>query len=59
MPINRPDGRHWCAPEREPIPDSGVWVCSDCAKVWEFRGSTWAPEGAFALSPEEEVEVDG
>jgi hypothetical protein len=34
MPINRPDGRHWCAPDREEPDESGQWTCPDCGQVW-------------------------
>ena len=34
MPINRPDGRHWCAPEREQPDENGQWTCPECGKTW-------------------------
>ena len=44
MPIDRPDGRHWCAPEREPAPAIGQWVCPGCGTVWLYNAETrvWA-----------------
>jgi hypothetical protein len=33
MPIDRPDGRHWCAPDQETPDNDGVWVCA-CDKSW-------------------------
>lgn len=45
MPINRPDGRHWCAPEREEVPEDGTWECPDCGTEWQHviseRGEVW------------------
>lgn len=34
MPINRPDGRHWCAPDQEEPGEDGSWTCPDCMTVW-------------------------
>ena len=36
VPINRPDGRHWCAPDRETPDEDGQWTCPDCGTVWLF-----------------------
>lgn len=61
MPINRPDGRHWCAPEDEP-PTDDVWTCPDCGQEWVFGyvedRATWeTPEGrAERLKFEKQVE---
>lgn len=45
MPINRPDGRHWCAPDQEIPDEDGQWTCPDCGTVWLFSetemGSLW------------------
>lgn len=40
--INRPDGRHWCAPAT--APESEVLVICDCGKVWSYDAptSTWS-----------------
>lgn len=64
MPLNRPDGRHWCAPEREPVPDDGTWTCPDCGTVWEHQmieqGSTWIrAEQPEPVDEEPEAEPDG
>lgn len=36
MPINRPDGRHWCDPASETPDDNGGWKCPDCGQEWLF-----------------------
>lgn len=36
MPINRPDGRHWCAPDQETPDEDGQWTCPDCGTQWVF-----------------------
>lgn len=47
MPINRPDGRHWCAPEREPVQEDGAeWTCPDCGTTWcatSDQAAGWGP----------------
>lgn len=43
MPINRPDGRHWCAPDQEEPGEDGSWTCPDCGTVWLFsQDADWA-----------------
>ena len=38
MPIDRDDGRHWCAPDQE-MPDvEGIWVCT-CKQSWTMVNS--------------------
>ena len=34
MPIDRDDGRHWCAPDQETPDAEGVWVCTGCGLSW-------------------------
>lgn len=34
MPIDRDDGRHWCAPDQETPDADGVWVCTGCGVSW-------------------------
>lgn len=34
MPIDRPDGRHWCAPDNETPDEHKMWTC-ECGKTWE------------------------
>ena len=43
MPINRPDGRHWCDPGSETPDESGSWVCPDCGQEWLYDATkqTW------------------
>lgn len=33
MPIDRMDGKHWCAPSLEAPDADGRWVCP-CGQVW-------------------------
>lgn len=40
MPINRPDGRHWCNPAAESPDEDGQWVCPDCGETWLFTDET-------------------
>lgn len=35
-PIDRPDGRHWCAPEQEQPDENGEWTCPGCKQLWLF-----------------------
>ena len=46
MPINRPDGRHWCAPERETPDEDGRWTCPEDGVSWVFDAETrtWSME---------------
>lgn len=42
MPIDREDGRHWCAPDRETPDAEGVWVCTGCGLSWtRVTDSIW------------------
>lgn len=42
MPIDREDGRHWCAPDRETPDAAGVWVCTGCGLSWTMvSDSLW------------------
>ena len=43
MPINRPDGRHWCDPASETPDDNGGWKCPDCGQEWLFSESLGYP----------------
>lgn len=43
MPINRPDGRHWCDPASETPDESGQWTCPDCETVWLFTDEPGYP----------------
>ena len=44
MPIDRPDGRHFCNPDK-PHPAAGeVWVCPGDGQRWLFHDGGWAPE---------------
>ena len=36
MPIDREDGRHWCAPDRETPNGDGIWVCTGCDQSWSL-----------------------
>lgn len=38
--INRPDGRHWCAPNQAPEGEVLV-ICDTCGKVWSYDMSTF------------------
>lgn len=40
MPINRPDGRHWCDPASETPGPDGTWTC-ECKQVWTCQLGTW------------------
>lgn len=40
MPINRPDGRHWCDPASEKPDENGQWTCPDCGTVWHYDTTT-------------------
>lgn len=33
MPIDRPDGRHWCDPTSETPDEHGLWTCT-CGQQW-------------------------
>lgn len=48
MPINREDGRHWCAPDKESPDDQGQWVCPQCHQVWLYTPdlSLWETQEA-------------
>lgn len=42
MPIDREDGRHWCAPDQETPDEDGVWVCTGCGLSWtRVLGNLW------------------
>ena len=42
MPIDREDGRHWCAPDREIPDEAGLWVCTGCGMSWtRVTDSLW------------------
>lgn len=43
MPINRPDGRHWCDPASEEPDEDGQWTCPECGTIWlrSISGTFW------------------
>lgn len=45
MPIDRPDGRHWCDPASETAGEDGTWTCP-CGKVWRrHENAIWGLDG--------------
>lgn len=57
MPIDRSDGRHWCAPDRE---THGLdhWACPGCNTSWELHGNVWWREGEY-IEPAADVAPPG
>lgn len=54
MPIDRPDGRHWCAPEFETPDEHGTWTCPGCQQVWVYRADSRVSHWIL----EEDLEVE-
>lgn len=48
MPINREDGRHWCAPDAETPGPDGTWTCPDDGVVWRYTD----PDGVIREASE-------
>lgn len=51
MPVDREDGRHWCAPDAAAVPD-GEWTCPGCGKVWVYDTAAPLPLGVWRRSEE-------
>lgn len=58
--INRPDGRHWCAPNEAPEGEDLLFC--NCGKVWSYDApsSTWSELADERELPEldETVEIE-
>lgn len=53
MPINRPDGRHWCDPASEQPDEDGQWTCPDDGVVWLYSETKY---GVLWETPEQREE---
>jgi len=42
MPIDREDGRHWCAPDLETADAQGQWTC-ECDQQWLYTEALGYP----------------
>ena len=51
--LNRPDGRHWCAPDSTDGSENPL-ECGTCGRVWLLKGNTWSELPETQLEPSEE-----
>ena len=64
MPIDRPDGRHFCDPASETPDEHGSWTCP-CGNTWVLYEGVWvleedleATKTAFAVMTEDVPATD-